>query len=147
MMSALFLPKKFNDKKTFSDRMMNSFQRLYQPLLKKAIEFKYVVVSTAVVLLIISIIVFRSMGGEFIPTLEEGDYAIEFTLPQGASLSQTIETAMMAERMLKQFPEVKMVVTKIGSADIATDPMPVNNGDIMVILKDKKEWRTTQGFL
>ena len=146
MMSALFLPKKFDDKKTFSERMMNSFQRLYQPLLKKAIEFKYVVVSTALVLLIISIIVFRSLGGEFIPTLEEGDYAIEFTLPQGASLSQTIETAMMAERMLKKYPEVKMVVTKIGSADIATDPMPVNNGDIMVILKDKKEWSTTKDF-
>ncbi len=137
MMSALFLPKKFRNKKTFSDKMMSFFQRLYQPLLKKAIKVKYVVISTAVVLLIISIIIFRNLGGEFIPTLEEGDYAIEFTLPQGASLSQTIETVMMAEKMLKKYPEVKMVVSKIGSADIATDPMPVNNGDVMVILKDK----------
>lgn len=146
MMSALFLPKKFNNKKTFSDRMMNFFQRLYQPLLKKAIKVKYVVISTAVVLLVISIIIFRNLGGEFIPTLEEGDFAIEFTLPQGASLSQTTETVMMAERMLKKYPEVKMVVSKIGSADIATDPMPVNNGDVMVILKDKKEWKNTNDF-
>ncbi len=146
MMSALFLPKKFRNKKTFSDKMMSFFQRLYQPLLKKAIKVKYVVISTAGVLLIISIIIFRNLGGEFIPTLEEGDYAIEFTLPQGASLSQTIETVMMAEKMLKKYPEVKMVVSKIGSADIATDPMPVNNGDLMVILKDKNEWKTTNDF-
>ncbi len=97
-------------------------------------------------LLLISFFIFSKMGGEFIPTLEEGDYAIEFTLPQGAGLSQTIETVMKAERMLKKYPEVKMVVTKIGSADIATDPMPVNNGDIMVILKDKKEWKATDDF-
>jgi cobalt-zinc-cadmium resistance protein CzcA len=146
MMSVLFLPKRLSHKKTFSHRMMNFFQRMYSPLIKGAIKIKYAVVSIAVGILVISIIIFKNLGGEFIPTLEEGDYAIEFTLPQGTSLSQTIETVMMAEKMIKKYPEVKMVVSKIGSADIATDPMPINNGDVMVILKDKKEWNTTDDF-
>ncbi|MBC7888896.1 MAG: CusA/CzcA family heavy metal efflux RND transporter [Ferruginibacter sp.] len=146
MMSALFLSKSMQHKRNISDRMMDFFQRGYAPLLKGAIKIKYAVVSIAVGLLIIAIIIFKNMGGEFIPTLEEGDYAIEFVLPQGSSLSQTIETVMMAERMLLTFPEVKMVVGKTGAADIATDPMPPEASDLIVILKDKKEWTTTKDF-
>ena len=146
MMSALFLSKNISHKKTFADRMMNFFQRMYAPLIKGAVKIKYAVVGIAVALLIISLIIFKNMGGEFIPTLEEGDYAIEFVLPQGSSLSQTAETVMMAERMLRKFPEVKMVVGKTGSADVATDPMPPEASDLLVILKDKKDWTTTDNF-
>jgi heavy metal efflux system protein len=146
MMCALFLPKKVNHKRNFSDRMMDFFQRLYKPLLAKAIKIKYVIAGVAVGLFIISLIIFKYLGGEFIPTLEEGDYAIEFVLPQGSSLSQTTETIMLAQRMLKQFPEVKMVVGKTGAADVATDPMPPEASDLMVILKDKKDWKTTDDF-
>ena len=146
MMSALFLSKNISHKRTFSDRMMDFFQRLYSPLLKGAIRLKYIVVSISVALLLITFLIFNSMGGEFIPTLEEGDYAIEFVLPQGSSLSQTTETVMQAERMLKKYPEVKMVVGKTGSADIATDPMPPEASDLMVILKNKKDWTTTDDF-
>ena len=146
MMSALFLSKNTSHKRNFSDRMMDFFQRGYAPLLKAAIKIKYAVVGIAVGLLIISLIIFKNMGGEFIPTLEEGDYAVEFVLPQGSSLSQTTETVMMAERMLLKYPEVKMVVGKTGAADIATDPMPPEASDLMVILKPKKEWTTTKDF-
>ena len=146
MMSALFLPKKIQHEVKFADRMMHFFQRLYTPLINKAIQFKYVVVAVAVGLLVVSIIIFKNLGGEFIPTLEEGDYALEFILPQGSSLSQTIETTMMAEKMLLKFGEVKMVIGKSGSADIATDPMPPEESDLMVILKDKKEWMITKDF-
>ena len=146
MMSALFLSKNLKHKRNFSDRMMDFFQSLYSPLLKTAIRIKYAVVAIAVALLIISVIIFKNMGAEFIPTLEEGDYAIEFVLPQGSSLSQTIETVMIAERMLLTFPEVKMVVGKTGAADIATDPMPPEASDLMVILKPKKEWTTSKDF-
>ncbi|HEY5772935.1 MAG TPA: CusA/CzcA family heavy metal efflux RND transporter, partial [Chitinophagaceae bacterium] len=146
MMSALFLSKKTSHKRNISDKMMDSFQRLYAPSLKKAIKIKYTIVSLAIALLIITAVFFKNMGGEFIPTLEEGDYAIEFVLPQGSSLSQTIETMMMAERMLLKFPEVKMVVGKTGAADIATDPMPPEASDLMVIMKPKKEWTTTDDF-
>ena len=146
MMSARFLPKEPSRKKAFGDRLMDLFQRLYAPMLKKAIKIKYLVVIIAVALLVLSVVVFKRLGGEFIPTLEEGDYAIEFVLPQGSSLSQTVETVMMAERMLRKFPEVKMVVGKTGSADIATDPMPPEQTDLIVIMKPKKEWTTTHDF-
>ena len=146
MMSALFLSKSTSHKRNFSDRMMDFFQRGYAPLLQGAIKIKYLVVGMAAGLLLLSIIIFKNMGGEFIPTLEEGDYAIEFVLPQGSSLSQTTETVMMAERMLLKFPEVKMVVGKTGAADIATDPMPPEASDLMVIMKPKSEWTTTKDF-
>ena len=146
MMSALFLSKNTSHKRNFSDRMMDFFQRGYAPLLQGAIKIKYAVVSIAVALMVLSVIIFKNMGGEFIPTLEEGDYAIEFVLPQGSSLSQTTETVMMAERMLLKFPEVKMVVGKTGAADIATDPMPPEASDLMVIMKPKSEWTTTKDF-
>jgi len=147
MISALFLPKHQLTKRTFSDKMMAFFQRIYAPVLQKAIRIKYLIVSSAVAVMLLTVFVFSRMGGEFIPTLEEGDYAIEFVLPQGSSISQTTETVLQAERMLKkEYPEVKMVIGKTGSADIATDPMPPEATDLMVILKDKKEWTTTDDF-
>jgi cobalt-zinc-cadmium resistance protein CzcA len=146
MMCALFLPKKISDKRNFSQKMMDFFQRLYKPLLNAAIRIKYAIVGIAIALFVITLIIFKNLGGEFIPTLEEGDYAIEFVLPQGSSLSQTTETVMLAERMLREFPEVKMVVGKTGAAEVATDPMPPEASDLMVILKDKKEWKTTDDF-
>ena len=146
MMCALFLPKKMSDKKNFSDKMMGFFQRLYNPVIKGAIKIKYAIAGIAVALFVVALILFKTLGGEFIPTLEEGDYAIEFVLPQGSSLSQTTETVMLAQRMLLQFPEVKLVVGKTGAAEVATDPMPPEASDLMVILKDKKEWKTTDDF-
>jgi cobalt-zinc-cadmium resistance protein CzcA len=146
MMSALLLSKRPKQGRNFSDRMMDFFQRFYQPFLAWAIRMKYWVVGITVLVFAISVFIFNRIGGEFIPTLEEGDYAIEFILPQGTSIQQTIEICLQAERMVKTFPEVKMVVSKIGSADIATDPMPMNQGDIIVVLKDKKDWKTTNDF-
>ena len=146
MMSALFLSKKMKHKRTFSDKMMDLFQRGFAPLLQGAIKIRYWVVGIAIALLITTLVIFKNMGSEFIPTLEEGDYAIEFVLPQGSSLSQTTETVMMAERMLREFPEVKMVVGKTGAADIATDPMPPEASDLLVIMKPKKQWTTTHDF-
>jgi cobalt-zinc-cadmium resistance protein CzcA len=146
MMSAVFLSKNAELKKTFSDRMIGFFQRKYEPVLKAAIRFKYQVVVIALILMVISVVIFSRMGGEFIPQLEEGDYAIEFVLPQGTSLSQTTETIMQAERMLRKYPEVKMVVGKTGSADVATDPMPPEASDLIVVLKDKSEWPDGKGF-
>lgn len=146
MMSAFFLSKKVSSQPTFADRMMNIFQSVYLRIIKSAIRIKYILVSAAAAVLIFAIVMFKNMGAEFIPTLEEGDYAIEFVLPQGSSLSQSIETVMLAERMLKKIPEVKMVIGKTGAADIATDPMPPESTDLMVIMKPKSEWKTTNDF-
>ncbi len=146
MISAAFLSKTASSKATLSDRMMSFFQRKYEPVLQLAIRFKIAVITVAFALLVVSILIFTRLGGEFIPQLEEGDYAVEFVLPQGASLSQTIETVMLAERMILKYPEVKMVVGKTGSADVATDPMPPQASDLIVILKEKSEWRKGKDF-
>ena len=146
MISSLFLSKKTEHKRNFSDRMMDFFYRAYQPALQKSIRFKYWIVGLTVIFFAVSLVVFSRIGGEFIPTLEEGDYAVEFVLPQGTSITQTVETCLQAERIVKEFPEVKMVVGKTGSADVATDPMPMNASDLIVVLKNKKEWKTTKDF-
>lgn len=145
MMSALVLSKKIIHKKTLSDKLMDFFQRLYHPIIEFALRQKILVISCSVLLLAFSIAIFSTLGGEFIPTLEEGDFAVETRLMTGTSLSQTIETMQQAAGILqKQFPEVKEVVGKIGSSEIPTDPMPIESGDMMIILKDKHEWTSAQ---
>ncbi|GAA4157199.1 CusA/CzcA family heavy metal efflux RND transporter [Chryseobacterium ginsenosidimutans] len=146
MISALFLSKKISHKETFSDKMMNKLQSIYQPLLEKAIRIKYIVVSATFAVFIITIFIFKSMGGEFIPQLQEGDYAFHCILPQGSSLSQSIETSMQASRIIKNFDEVKMVVGKTGSAEVPTDPMPPEASDLIVVLKPQRDWKTKKSY-
>lgn len=142
MMSALFLSKKTEHKENFSDRMIAWLESRYTPLLKKALAFKKVVLSVAVGLFALAFIVFQNMGGEFIPTIEEGDLAINATIMTGSSLTQMVETTTKYEQILKaKFPEIKTIVTKIGSGEIPTDPMPIESGDLIIVLKDKKEWK------
>ena len=141
MMCAAFLPKNISHNQTFSDRMMNFFQRIYAPLLEKAIRFKKIIVGVTVAVFVVSVFLFSKMGGEFIPTLQEGDFAFHCILPQGTSLSQSLETSMQASRLIKEFDEVKMVVGKTGAAEVPTDPMPPEATDMMVILKSPDEWK------
>ncbi|WP_312422475.1 CusA/CzcA family heavy metal efflux RND transporter [Epilithonimonas sp.] len=146
MMSALFLSKKVSHKETFSDKMMNKLQNIYQPMLEKAIRFKYWIVGATLSLFVVSLLIFKNMGGEFIPQLQEGDYAFHCILPQGSSLSQSIETSMQASRIIKEFDEVKMVVGKTGSAEVPTDPMPQEATDLIVVLKPQDEWKTKKSY-
>ncbi|QEH42126.1 CusA/CzcA family heavy metal efflux RND transporter [Chitinophaga sp. XS-30] len=141
MMSALFLSKRTSGKPGFSDRMMHFFQRLYHPVIQGALRHKLIVVLTAVLLFIAAVITFLRLGGEFIPTLEEGDLAIEMRLTTGRSLQESIDKINLAsDLLLKNFPEVKEVVGKVGSAEIPTDPMPMEAVDVMIVMKDKSEW-------
>ena len=146
MMSALFLSKKATLKPNFSDRFMSRLERIYQPLLKTAIRIKYFLVSGTVLLFIGSLFIFKNMGGEFIPQLQEGDFAFHCILPQGSSLSQSLETSMQASRIIKEFDEVKMVVGKTGSAEVPTDPMPPEATDLIIVLKPKEEWKTKKSY-
>jgi len=146
MMSALFLSKKTAHKKNIADKLMDFFQRLYAPIIRWAIKMKYAVVGGAVALLAIALVIFGRMGGEFIPQLQEGDFAIHCILPQGTSLTQSVETAMQASRLLKSFAEVETVVAKTGSAEIPTDPMPPEGSDLMVMLKPKKQWKERKSY-
>lgn len=146
MMCALFLPKKNSGKQTFSDKMIAKLQQVYKPILEKMIRFKYVVVSLTVVIFGSVIFLFSRMGGEFIPQLQEGDFAFHCILPQGSSLSQSIETSMKASRLIKEFSEVRMVVGKTGAAEVPTDPMPPEATDMMVILKPQSEWISGRSY-
>ncbi|MDR6563817.1 MULTISPECIES: CusA/CzcA family heavy metal efflux RND transporter [unclassified Arcicella] len=147
MASALFLSKTISHKKNVSDKIIDFIYRFYQPILDGALRLKAVVLSVAVVFFGVVLLIFSRMGGEFIPTLEEGDYAINFRIANGSSLSMSIETSIQLEKRLRnKFPEVVEVVSKIGSAEIPTDPMPIETGDLIIILKDKSEWTTTKDF-
>ncbi|MBF8961727.1 CusA/CzcA family heavy metal efflux RND transporter [Pontibacter sp. FD36] len=141
MMSALLLSKNTTHKRNISDRMIDFFQRMYNPVIRGALRFKALVLIAAFALFALSLVLFNRMGSEFIPTLEEGDFALETRLLTGSSLSETIEKVSLASRILKErFPEVKEVISKIGAAEIPTDPMPMESADVTIILKDKDEW-------
>ncbi len=141
VMSTWALSKKTTHKRNILDRIIDFLQRIYRRMLQVVLKFKIITVSIAVILFIISIIIFKSLGGEFLPTLEEGDLTVEISMMQGASLSQVTKTFSKAEKIIKQkFPEVKQVVTRIGSAEIPTDPMPIEKGDMMIAMQPKEKW-------
>ncbi len=144
MMSALALSRNTAYKRNLSDRMMDRFQRWYSPVIAFSLRNRISVVVTAVLLFGASLFAFTRMGGEFIPTLEEGDFAFHSILPQGASLSMSTANNEKVEKILLGFPEVKQVVGRTGSAEIPTDPMPPEATDLMIILKDKDEWVTAR---
>lgn len=143
MMSALFLSKKNDYKPGISDRIVGFFRRIYLPALDFSLQRKWLVSLLALVLLGGSFWLFSRMGGEFIPQLDEGDFAVELRVLTGSSLSETVDATLKAAAVLqKHFPdEVVEVVGKIGSSEIPTDPMPVEAGDMMVILKEKSLWK------
>jgi len=141
MMAALFLNKKITDKKTIADRIIAFFQKLYTPVLNAALRLKALFVLATIALFVFSFIVFSRMGGEFIPTLEEGDLAMQQILPPGTSLSQSVEMAsIIQKKLLNEFPEIEDIVVNIGAAEIPTDPMPVEIGDYTLVMKPKSEW-------
>ncbi len=147
MMSALIISKKVDHKKTFSDRMIEWIERKYQKMLSTVLNFPKTVITSILILFVISLGVMSQLGGEFIPALEEGDFAVETRVLTGSNLKTSIESTQRAAKILKdRFPEVEQVVTKIGSGEIPTDPMPMEAADMMVILKDKKEWTSASNF-
>jgi cobalt-zinc-cadmium resistance protein CzcA len=150
MMASLFLNKKISAKITFADKIISWCHRQYAPLLEKALQWKRAFVTITLGALIFSLILFARMGGEFIPTLEEGDFALHQILPAGSSLSQSVKVStMIQKKLMKEFPEIEDIVTKMGSAEIPTDPMPIETGDIIIIMKPKSEWTsatTRQGM-
>ncbi|SHI21762.1 CusA/CzcA family heavy metal efflux RND transporter [Leeuwenhoekiella palythoae] len=141
--SSLLYSKKL-DKETWGDKFMGWLERRYRPVLDWALSAKNLVVIGAVVLLGISIFIFSTLGGEFIPKLDEGDFALETRMAPGTSLEEMTKNMGKLEAiLLDKFPEVKTVVTKIGAGEIPTDPMPIEGADIMVSLKNKDEWTST----
>lgn len=147
MMSAFVLNKKVSLKRNFSDRIMGKLEAAYHWALLKVLLMQKAVFAIVILLFAAAIFTLSTLGGEFIPSLEEGDFAIEARVLNGSNLNTTIESVQKAAGILKsQFPEVIKVVTKIGSGEVPTDPMPMDASDMMVILKDKKEWTSAKTF-
>ncbi len=147
MMSALFLSKKTKHAPNISDKIMIYIEKAYQRALANILRYPKFLLSCVIVLFISALITLTFLGGEFIPALEEGDFAVETRVLTGSSINTTIENTQKTAHILKtQFPEVIKVVTKIGSGEVPTDPMPMEAADMMVILKDKKEWTSAQTF-
>ncbi|MGZ3862141.1 MAG: CusA/CzcA family heavy metal efflux RND transporter [Bacteroidia bacterium] len=147
MMSAFLLSKKTKHKPNISDKMMGRVEVWYQKALSKILRVPKTVLAVVLILFFASVAVLTSLGGEFIPALEEGDFAVETRILVGSNLKTTIETTQKASEILKErFPEVEKVVAKIGSGEIPTDPMPMEAADLMIILKDKKEWVSASTF-
>lgn len=145
MASSLMLSRKVHTRKTFSDRVIEKLQAWYRPVLVWVLARNKDVITGAVALFCVSVVGFKFLGGEFIPSLEEGDFAVEMSMSQGTSLSQMVESCTKAEKLLKkEYPEIKQVVSRIGSAEIPTDPMPVERADIMIALKPKAEWTSAK---
>jgi cobalt-zinc-cadmium resistance protein CzcA len=139
--ASLFLKPSKNSEKNISVKLMSWLHKIYEPTIHWALQSKKLVLGIAVVLLAISVFMFTKMGGEFVPTLDEGDFVIQPVLKTGTSLSKTVEITTKIEQILiDEFPEVKQVVTRIGAAEVPTDPMSMEESDVIIVLKPKSEW-------
>lgn len=144
VLSALVLRPEKPGTRNISARFIQFIKNLYEPAIKWALRIKPVVIGFGLALLIVAAYLFARMGGEFVPTLDEGDFVIQPVLKTGTTLSNTIETMAQIEKIVKAFPEVKQVVTRIGAAEIPTDPMSMEECDIIITLIPPSEWTTAQ---
>lgn len=141
MMASLFLKREISQKPTFADRFFAWLANIYNKVLHFCMPRVWQTLGVAFALLAASLVLFTRLGAEFIPTLDEGDFAMQMTLPAGSSLSKSVEISLAAEKVLKdKFPEIKHVVAKIGTAEVPTDPMSVEDADVMIVMKPFKEW-------
>ena len=142
VISALVMSRHVRAEQGLSHRLMRFLQKVYEPILALALRFRVAILTGAVALFVVSVYVFNGLGAEFVPTLEEGDLAMQQTIKAGSSLDESINSSTRAEAILMQFPEVKHVVSKIGTAEVPTDPMAIEDADIMIVLEDKDKWVT-----
>ncbi len=141
VVSSLFLKPQKENQNNLSNKLIKKLNSWYLPIINWALNNTKKVLWTAAGLLISVIVLFSIMGGEFIPTLDEGDFVIQPVLKTGTSLSKTIATTTNIEKIiLSKFPEVEQVVSRIGAAEVPTDPMSMEESDIIVKLKSKEEW-------
>ncbi|MBK9566264.1 MAG: efflux RND transporter permease subunit [Saprospiraceae bacterium] len=147
MMSTLVLSKKLKHELNWSDRVMVKLEIIFQRSLEFFVKIPKLTITGVVVLFLLAVWVMSRLGGEFIPALEEGDFAVDTRVLTGSNLNTTVEfTQKAAHILLTRFPEVEKVVTKIGSGEVPTDPMPMEASDMMVIMKPKKEWKNAKTF-
>ncbi len=145
VVASIFLrPTKLSDKNV-SVRLMKWLNNKYEPIIDWTLHHKKTVLGIAIALLAASIYLYATMGSEFVPTLDEGDFVIQPVLKTGTSLSNTVEITTEIENiLLNNFPEIKQVVTRIGAAEVPTDPMSMEESDVIIVLKPKSEWTSAE---
>jgi cobalt-zinc-cadmium resistance protein CzcA len=142
VVSSLFLKPEDPSKRNMSTRLIAWLGNKYEPCIAWALRSKKLVLGMAAIVLVCAGILLSRMGGEFVPTLDEGDFVIQPVLKTGTTLTNTIQTTTQMEQILLEFPEVRQVVTRIGAAEIPTDPMSMEESDVIITLKPKNEWTT-----
>lgn len=140
VVASLLLKARKSNKVSISERLMQVITKVYLPVFRISIRLKGVFILAALVLLTFAVFLFTRMGAEFVPTLDEGDVVIQPVLKTGTSLSETVRISTEIEKQLLHFPEVQEVVTRIGAAEVPTDPMSLEEGDVIIKLIPKKEW-------
>jgi cobalt-zinc-cadmium resistance protein CzcA len=140
VMASLFIKPSKESRRNISSRLISFISKKYQPIIKWALNNKPAVLGAALLLLASAGFTFSRMGGEFVPTLDEGDFVIQPVLKTGTSLSNTVLTTTRIEKILKDFPEVDQVVSRIGAAEVPTDPMSMEESDVIIKLKPKGSW-------
>ncbi|MBB3695908.1 cobalt-zinc-cadmium resistance protein CzcA [Flammeovirga yaeyamensis] len=145
MMSSLFIKVKENNSDGWGTKFIKYLENLYVPLLSKALSNVKWVIGSSLVLLCITLGIFSSLGGEFMTQLDEGDIAYHVILKPGSSLEESIAATTQVEQIMKEnFPEIEQVMSRIGVAEVPTDPMPFDVADCLVILKPKSEWTSAE---
>ena len=145
MMSSLVMGKNLNKHWSFSERVLQWLYRRYEPLIRWSLNWQKATVGITVALFVGSLFIFSRLGGEFVPTLDEGDLAIDFRTASGTSLTETINSANKAHQILKKhFPEIQQIVGRVGASEIPTDPMPIEMVDQMINMKDISEWKSAK---
>ncbi|WP_346856881.1 CusA/CzcA family heavy metal efflux RND transporter [uncultured Draconibacterium sp.] len=142
MMAALFIQPPKTDKKSWGDKLIGKLEKIYTPVIVWALKRSQIVIAIALVLLISGGFVFTRMGAEFIPKLDEGDFAFQAFLKPGTSLSEVTKASTRLEQIvLENFPdEIESIQSRIGVADLPMDPMPIDIADIFVILTPQDQW-------
>lgn len=144
VVSSLFLKSEAPGPKNVSVLLINFLNKIYEPTINWALKHSKAVLVGAGVILVGTFLLFSTMGSEFVPTLDEGDFVIQPVLKTGTTLSNTVETITKMEEILMKFPEVNQVVTRIGAAEIPTDPMSMEESDVIVTLHPPSEWTTVE---
>lgn len=147
MMSSLVLSKKLSHKDTFAEKMISWVYSIYKPTMEFVLRYSRLFVIWVLFVFVVSVFILTRLGGEFIPKLQEGDFAVDARILTGSSLTESIKTSQKAASILKNnFPEVEKIVTRIGASEIPTDPMPVEMTDIIITLKPISKWKSASSF-
>lgn len=147
MISSLVLSKKIDNKKTISDKMIEKIENIYNSSLEKVLRIPNIIFFGIVAVFFFAVFIMTRLGGEFIPSLPEGDFAVDTRVLPGSNLKTSTDAVQKSSQILmKKFPEIEKIVGKTGSSEIPTDPMPIDASDMMIILKPRAEWTSATTY-